>query len=67
MGQRAYDRGSDLIDLTEMSLEDVAGLDAALIDGALTELLSAYGDVNRLWACQLSARDHMWESLPVRA
>jgi len=65
MAARACDRDLRLIDLTGMTLEDIARLDVALIDGTVGELLSRFSDTNRLWACQLRAGGHMSESLPV--
>jgi hypothetical protein len=64
MAARASDRDLRLIDLTEMTLEDIAGLDAALIDEAVGELLARCGTSNRLWACQVRAVARTSESLP---
>lgn len=50
MADLGRDLKSSLVDLTEMSLGDLAGLDDALVDGALDRLLPACGGVGgRLW------------------
>jgi hypothetical protein len=63
MAKRALDHDPSLVDLTTMSLKDLAGLDGALIEGTVSRLLSQRGDANRLWADQPNARGHTCRSI----
>jgi hypothetical protein len=56
-------RESSLVDLTGMSIGDLADLDAALLDGTLRRLLPECGGTgDRRW--ERYAQDRRWQNYP---